>query len=185
MLIRRAPGQRSEAKWSLPRHAARDLDDPQQLTIPRLLAVFDRCKRIPPERALWARTDRPGAPTRRALRATRAASRRAVDAFLRMLPEGSGLDPVGRSSSLWTCIRRIPLMDGGAGNGPAGTRADRHAAGDRRSLPVAWTRRSIGLETSYWKVIGHGLSAEQFARSHVMRRLQAVAAAPSAILQSR
>ena len=90
---------------------ARDLDDPQQLTIPRLLAVFDRCKRIPPERALWRELI--ALALRRGGHCGRLARRR--DA--RSTPS-CGCCPKGqvsirwRSSSLWTASGHTAYTEG-------------------------------------------------------------------------
>ena len=158
--------------------SARDLDDPQQLTIPRLLAVFDRCKRIPPERALWRELI--ALALRRGGHCGRLARRR--DA--RSTPS-CGCCPKGQVSIRWdesyNDVMRRYFMDE--------ARADGYEVIDMQPVfvdhyrshgePFNWTR------DKHWNALGHGLCAEQVARSHVMGRLQAVAADPSAILQSR
>lgn len=113
-------------------------------------------------------------------------ARRATDAFLRMLPEKSGLDPA-RIVFVVDGLRPLHYTEGwedqldGSFHGVLRryfkdqARADGYEVIDMHPVfvdhyrshkePFNWTR------DKHWNALGHGLCAEQVAQSHVMKQV--------------
>ena len=121
-----------------------------------------------------------------------AESRRAVDAFLRMLPERSGLDPAQivfvvdgirpyrytegwehRWDGSYHDVMRRYFMDEARADGYEVIDMQPVFADHYRShqQPFNW------LRNNHWNALGHGLCAEQVGRSQALHRLQAGTAA--------